>query len=298
MLKLGRARLYGKKASTTLMASVSPEEKRQLNYSVYAEFCSDVTVVREHLDAGPLTKMLEDKERKMLSADTAAANSPGRAGPGYDFVLLVACAMSLGCTIPQHAKDLVRKVYECVGLMDKAWASMAFALNGSDKIDYIKPYEDGTPYDFSFGLFPLDLSTALLMTDLVAQNDTPNSTATVSVNKPSPGTNAATIKSTEPLEELREAFAKSRSNANVCGGCGEIKGKDGTNLLECGGCRKHRYCSKACQKHHWKVSHKEFCKMAAQAEEQNVKPGNADAVSAKEQEVLKAPMNTAVEDAD
>lgn len=39
-----------------------------------------------------------------------------------------------------------------------------------------------------------------------------------------------------------------------CGAC--YKESDKIKLLLCAGCKKEAYCSKACQKWHWKDSHK------------------------------------------
>lgn len=49
---------------------------------------------------------------------------------------------------------------------------------------------------------------------------------------------------------------------DVCGGCGAKEkegGVGGGALLQCAKCRNQRYCSKACQKLHWKA-HKRVCK--------------------------------------
>jgi len=48
---------------------------------------------------------------------------------------------------------------------------------------------------------------------------------------------------------------------NVCGGCGKAGGENGgvATLMNCAKCKVRKYCSKECQKKHWKA-HKRVCK--------------------------------------
>ncbi|KAK5125984.1 hypothetical protein LTR85_011339 [Meristemomyces frigidus] len=50
-------------------------------------------------------------------------------------------------------------------------------------------------------------------------------------------------------------------STSICGICGAKEGKDSTALLQCGKCKKQKYCSKECQKKDWK-GHKRVCKAA------------------------------------
>jgi hypothetical protein len=69
-------------------------------------------------------------------------------------------------------------------------------------------------------------------------------------------------------ECAREAFKTIKTAANEfkkdgkldkikfkCSGCLTI----GYDYMKCGRCKLHRYCSKDCQKLHWKAGHKEEC---------------------------------------
>ncbi|KAK3703548.1 hypothetical protein LTR37_014395 [Vermiconidia calcicola] len=51
-----------------------------------------------------------------------------------------------------------------------------------------------------------------------------------------------------------------RNPFNACGGCGASTRSDGRPLDRCAKCKIQLYCSRDCQKSHWK-SHKIFCKI-------------------------------------
>jgi MYND finger len=44
----------------------------------------------------------------------------------------------------------------------------------------------------------------------------------------------------------------------LCGGCGRVPG-----TVECGGCRRKKYCSTACQRSQWKTKHRPICAFLA-----------------------------------
>merc|ERR1712096_261091 len=50
---------------------------------------------------------------------------------------------------------------------------------------------------------------------------------------------------------------------HVCFGCGMPEGTNGMKLHHCAGCAAAVYCSKECQKKHWKAGHKLDCKKTA-----------------------------------
>ena len=108
-------------------------------YTILASHGSDDELVRKHLDSDVLTKLLAEKETAMLSVGPKDYPYPD---PGYIFVLLGACAMTLGCKIPENYKETMKKVYMCVGFMDEALKQIEKALNGPNA------YKDGEPYIF------------------------------------------------------------------------------------------------------------------------------------------------------
>ncbi|KIY98449.1 hypothetical protein MNEG_9511 [Monoraphidium neglectum] len=59
-----------------------------------------------------------------------------------------------------------------------------------------------------------------------------------------------------------KASVAEKPRAPACSVCGEAQGPDGQRPHLCSGCRKPglRYCSKACQRVHWKGGHREECK--------------------------------------
>jgi hypothetical protein len=52
---------------------------------------------------------------------------------------------------------------------------------------------------------------------------------------------------------------KVRYKHQTCPGCRKTFGS--SNLLKCSQCQMVRYCSKECQKRHWKIEHKKDCKL-------------------------------------
>jgi uncharacterized C2H2 Zn-finger protein len=48
-------------------------------------------------------------------------------------------------------------------------------------------------------------------------------------------------------------------DASTCANCLSILGRAGIANLKCARCGLVAYCSKDCQRTHWKVNHKSFC---------------------------------------
>lgn len=252
------------------------------NYAMYAAFCSDVATVRKYLDQGPLAKMLAEKEEKML----LDVKEPGmcRVGPGYDFILLGACAMSLGATIPENFKASMRKVYVCVGLMETAVLQIDKALKG---------YKDGVPWEFR----SLDLHEQM---KLNLKKGKVNDGGVIPCNTPGPGTMFYNPPKgpTEGLDQLKLNFVENRYGSEACGQCGIEEGNDGSTLRECGRCHSRKYCSTDCQKAHWMAAHKKFCKKALKEKKENIKPDPATQGPTTEEAVLNRLMKATMEDVD
>lgn len=284
----GKALFVGQNASV-YVSDLLRKGLGRTNYSMYRPFCSDVATVRKHLDAGGvLDKMLADKERKMMLDERSSDPGKVSAGPAYEFVFLCACAMSLGCKLSTYTRDVLKKVYMCSGLLEGAVLQMKKALFGP------KGFVEGRPYNFG----SLDLNAAMDKANITQQ---PGPNGTIGMNVPE-GPGGMFYKppkgSTAGMTELKTKFWKKRFPSGACSGCGATEGKNGGELLSCGGCRKHRYCSKECQREHWKLAHKKFCKEEAEEKEEDVKPVTQATKSVSETEVVEDLMKATIEDID
>ena len=172
--------------------------------------------------------------------------------PRYKFVLLGACAISLGCTLPSAFKDCLKKNYKSVGLMRDAVKQMDKALNGPDG------FTDGTPYEFdSAGL-----------DETVMRGGPPDEDLMY------PGSNMLNVQSPfglpplsgKDLRDIKDRIQEGKHGDDACGGCGAKGGQNGGTLLSCSKCKKRKYCGKECQKGHWKL-HKKVCKMPEEGKE-------------------------------
>ena len=61
------------------------------------------------------------------------------------------------------------------------------------------------------------------------------------------------------VDYFDSALSLSEAVVPICSGC--MKVVEGDKLRSCGACFKTKYCSRACQKRHWKI-HKKVCKDA------------------------------------
>lgn len=61
------------------------------------------------------------------------------------------------------------------------------------------------------------------------------------------------------MADNKRKLAELASTILGCGNCHAMKGPDGGQLLHCKRCRLQYYCSRQCQKQHWKL-HKPDCK--------------------------------------
>ncbi|KAG9192652.1 hypothetical protein G6011_11386 [Alternaria panax] len=132
---------------TSAKAAGKSEEdaERSIHYSIYADMYSDTELVRKHLDSGILVDMVAKHEARMLTLRTGWKEKffgNWSADPCNEYVLLGACAMTLGSQLPTSYTTMLKKVYTEGGLMPAAQQQMKEALFGPDG------YENGGPYDF------------------------------------------------------------------------------------------------------------------------------------------------------
>lgn len=216
----------------------SNEDDDYCELSVYAGHCADINLVREHLEAGVLRKLIDEKKAKMETSDEdnkmAAFNQSYAV---YEFVLLGACAMSTGCKIPADFKELLIKKYRTTELQHDSLHAMQLALgDGPDR------YKD-TPYDFgSKGIVEMANSRD-------PEEDKKSNLPFIGLNMPAPFGLFSNPKPA-PMKEYP---------ANVCGGCGAKDRLEGEPLLSCGKCKVKKYCGRVCQQAHFK-QHKRVCK--------------------------------------
>lgn len=227
-------------AVTKAKANGDTDAEDRFYYSMYMP--SHPAVVREYLDAGVLVDLLKKKKAMML-------DKPSKwdflSDPCYAYVLVAACAMCLGCTLPSGDLALLKKVYTEGGLMPGALKQMHKALYGP------QGYTKGVPYDFeSKGL----IETANSMHD----EPTSCSKGFQGLNVIGPGgffnTGMGDSTTSQVIKELRAQCANPKS----WGGCGITAKQSAEPLMRCAKCANRMYCSKACQKKHWKI-YKKVC---------------------------------------
>jgi len=238
-------------------ADKSEKEVDGIYYSIYGNRCSAPDLVREHLDSGVLSKMITQKDATLLAIPTKDRELEFHLqDPCYVYVLLGACAMTLGCQLPEPYLAMLKKVYTEGGLMPDALKQIKKALFGPDG------YTNGIPYDFE----SKDLVETANSAD--HRDEKPSRFGFFGMNVPSPGglfnTGMGSSSTSVIIKELREG----RNYPNTCAGCGvgPVSGSfnsasGGRGLLVCSRCKDRKYCSVGCQKKHWKV-HKKVCEPA------------------------------------
>jgi hypothetical protein len=209
--------------------------------------CFDMAAVRAHLDSGVLAKLIKEKEDKMLAEEQEPFSFRDLC---YIYVLLGACAMTLGCQLPDSYISMLKKLYKEGGFMPDAVKQMKKALFGPNG------YQNGVPYDFeSRGL----LETANLLS---AAGTKPNASGFVGLNVPSPGGMFGGGMDGSDTSIVLKEMPDKKNKPGACGGCGMEKRADRRALQVCGGCKDRKYCSTACQTKHWNKVHKKVCEPA------------------------------------
>lgn len=166
--------------------------------------------------------------------------------PCYVYVLLGACAMTLGCRLPAPYIAMLKKVYTEGGLMPDALKQMKKALFGPDG------YTNGTPYDFE--------SKDLLQTanSMNHEDQQPNRMGVFGMNVMGPGGIFNTGMGSSFTSKIIGDLRRKHDSPDTCALCDAASASDGKNLLVCSKCKDRKYCSTDCQKKHWKV-HKKLC---------------------------------------
>jgi len=231
------------------------DDNDDIYYAVYASLCSDIDLVRKHLEAGVLSKLIDKYTAKM----TGPKDKWGLTPPGYTVILLGACAMSLGCTLPDSFLALLKANYTKVGLMRDALTQMKKALYGPNGA------KAGVPYDFgSLGLDDTMAAGGPPDEDTLYPESKYGKSGIKSMNCPSPG--GLPPLPPDVMAKLRAQMGTFREEGKfpdgVCNGCGAKEKKGGGALLACAKCKVKKYCGRECQTKMWKV-HKFVCEPAA-----------------------------------
>jgi hypothetical protein len=206
--------------------------------------------VPKHLDSGVLIDFIRVQEAKMLSIPNGTRDQQLEylfRDPCYLYILLGACAMTLGCHLPEAYIAMLKKVYTEGELLPDALNQMNKALFGPDG------FKNGEPYDFE--------SKSLVEQANAHDEDSDSETSGVGwkiMDVPSLGgifnTGMGNSTTSDVLKELRSKL----HSPDVCAECTAPYGQGGSALLQCARCKDQKCCSLECQKKHWKV-HKKLC---------------------------------------
>ncbi|KAF3005059.1 hypothetical protein E8E13_009459 [Curvularia kusanoi] len=247
---MGLDELEDKLRHAAKVVGESDEKTDKIYLSIYGGG-THPEIVRDHLDSGALAELIKVKEAKMMAIPDGSMDQKMEfmfRDPCYEYVLLGACAMSLGCQLPRSFLDMLKLVYTEFSRMPDARKQMHKALFGPDG------FKNGEPYDFE--------SMSLVETANAKHVDDGGSSGRgfVGLNVMPPGgllsTGVGDSTESAILKELRNKF----HNPNVCARCSADHAKGGGELLQCARCKDRKYCSSACQKQHWKMIHKKLCK--------------------------------------
>ncbi|TIA34562.1 hypothetical protein D6C83_06767 [Aureobasidium pullulans] len=209
-------------------------------------------LLQQHLDSGVFIRMVNDLRDK---------------GRGNALCLLTACAMQLGCQIPDWCRQELVASYKKCRLPPVGEARFGKAL---------LEYRNGVPYPFN--------SKGLNLTVNTGNPHYQESEITWMRLEKVPVGEEITQQNTT-IERTRFDFNRP---VDVCGNCGAQQCEDGSNLKRCAGCKERLYCSKFCQKAHT-PKHSALCVGFRKAREEQPDDacGNCGAKEAKDGNALK-----------
>ncbi|KEQ67566.1 uncharacterized protein M437DRAFT_80210 [Aureobasidium melanogenum CBS 110374] len=209
-------------------------------------------LVQQHLDSGVLTHMINNLRDK---------------GQGNALCLLIACAMQLGCTIPDWCRQELILIYQKCRLPPEGAIRFGKALH---------EYRNGIPYPFN--------SKGLHLTVSTGNPSYKESEITWMRLEDVPAGEEITQENTT----IERVYGDFNQPVDVCGNCGARNCDDGSPLKRCAGCKERLYCSKTCQKAHT-PKHSCLCPGFRKAREEQPADacGNCGAKQAKDGSALK-----------
>ncbi|KAF2014311.1 hypothetical protein BU24DRAFT_492971 [Aaosphaeria arxii CBS 175.79] len=212
------------------------EDLWKLHLSLYRPWCTHTDVIlvelRELFDI-----IARTMERHILS-DTQQEEFNV-----HEYMILGACAMSYGFRLPNPSLVLMKELYTEGEFCSEVMQRFEKALFGPHD------FQNGVPFDF-------ESKELIETTTAVEENEQSSADEESEIVKPL----GILQKSIEDpwryhvINEIRDM----RLNPGDCGGCGAKQSGTQTFELCCGWCGERVYCSKRCQRAHWKA-HKKVC---------------------------------------
>ncbi|KAJ4309525.1 hypothetical protein N0V94_008890 [Neodidymelliopsis sp. IMI 364377] len=250
--EMGLTKLEEEMCAAAKAAGKTAKEVDSIYLSIYGGG-SHPDVVRKHLDSGVLANFVKVKEAKMLSIPDGTQNQQLEymfRDPCYTYVLLGACAMTLGCQLPDAYLTMLKVVYTEGGLMPDAVKQMHKALFGPNG------FKSGEPYDFESKSL-IEQANAMDEEEEDSDDDS-NGRGFKLMNVMSLGGIFNTGMSNSTNSVIMRELRNKLHTPDTCAGCSARHVSDGSALMQCGRCKDRKYCSFECQKTHWKI-HKKLC---------------------------------------